>query len=102
MVNISVKEYKEGDILPKPNGLQDLLILFYSNAWSDFNIVVKAVSDKDDYQWEESGFMYWPWVTDIKESERIPFRSYIHLNSEIRDICTDREKLSCLTIITNQ
>lgn len=95
MILIPLKEYnieKEGlNVLPVPK-FGNHLIVFYSNAWSHFHRVVQAEENGTEFQWKESDFMHWGEV--IIAEERIPFRSFILLNHELADVCTNRDKMA--------
>jgi hypothetical protein len=104
MINLQVQEYDLGvegkNVLPPPKSVMDILVLFYSNGWIDFTHTVKCLPSKDNepLRWDESDFKHWK--SEITESERIPFRSYIYIGKVIRDSCTNRDKLQSETLYT--
>ena len=109
MIHINVREFnseKEGlNTLPKPK-FGDKLIVFYSNIIASFHKIITVDmsgcpekgtlrQSEDAMKWNESDFLHFEGGST--ESERVPFRSFIHINSCVENACIDREKLKSST-----
>ena len=96
MLKVNIVEFnseKEGmNILPPPENIHSVLVLFYSNGFSAFPRTVNAIFEGDKAVWNESHFMHWD-DKKLLESERIPFRSYLCVGKDLSWACADRNKL---------
>lgn len=96
MIKAKITEFNceiEGmNVLPPPESIHSVLVLFYSNAFSAFPKTVNAIFEGDNAVWNEADFMHWD-DKKLIESERIPFRSYLFVGKDLSWACTDRDKL---------
>lgn len=97
MIKVNIKEFNceiEGmNVLPPPENIHSVLVLFYSNGFSAFPRTVNAIFEGEAAVWNEACFMHWD-DTKLIESERIPFRAYLLVGKDLSWACADRTKLA--------